>query len=86
MIGYRDRDLRNRLANDAYVEYFGVGFGSFYYLKHLPFDLLKIDGEFVTAARVNSADALIVTTIRDLAHGMGAQVVAEFCSDQAHYD
>ena len=26
---------------------FGAGFGSFYYLKHVHFDILKIDGEFV---------------------------------------
>jgi EAL domain-containing protein (putative c-di-GMP-specific phosphodiesterase class I) len=40
----------------------------------------------VTDARLNSADSLIVTTVRDLAHGMGALVVAEFCTDQANYD
>jgi diguanylate cyclase (GGDEF)-like protein/PAS domain S-box-containing protein len=76
------RELGCRLAIDD----FGVGFGSFYYLKHLPFDILKIDGEFVTSARTSHTDALIVRSVRDLAHGMNTLVVAEFCADQQIHD
>ena len=35
---------------------FGAGFGSFYYLKHLLFDYVKIDGEFVAHVGPNSRD------------------------------
>jgi diguanylate cyclase (GGDEF)-like protein len=73
----RVKELGVRLAIDD----FGAGFGAFAYLKNLPFDLLKIDGEFVQAAPTSRADALIVETVRDLAHGMGGRVVAEACSD-----
>ena len=34
---------------------FGVGFGSFTYVKHLPFDFLKIDGEFVRNSATSAA-------------------------------
>jgi diguanylate cyclase (GGDEF)-like protein/PAS domain S-box-containing protein len=73
------RDIGCRLAIDD----FGAGFGSFYYLKHLPFDFLKVDGEFVTHALHQRADDLIVDAVRDLAHGLGRQVVAEFVGDEA---
>ena len=39
---------------------FGAGFGSFYYLKHLPFDYLKIDGEFVAHLPRARTDQLVV--------------------------
>jgi diguanylate cyclase (GGDEF)-like protein/PAS domain S-box-containing protein len=57
---------------------FGAGFGSFHYLKNLPFDYVKIDGEFVTACDVNPADRAIVSSVVGIAHRLGKQAVAEF--------
>ena len=42
---------------------FGAGFGSFYYLKHLPFDVLKIDGEFVHNLGKSVKDQLVVQSL-----------------------
>jgi diguanylate cyclase (GGDEF)-like protein/PAS domain S-box-containing protein len=61
---------------------FGAGFGSFYYLKHLPFDFIKIDGEFVRNCTVDRTDRLVVKAVVELAKGMGKLTVAEFVGDQ----
>jgi EAL domain-containing protein (putative c-di-GMP-specific phosphodiesterase class I) len=60
---------------------FGAGFGSFYYLKHLPFDYLKIDGDFIRQLPASKADQLTVKAIVQIAHGMGKRTVAEFVGD-----
>ena len=60
---------------------FGAGFGSFYYLKHLLFDFVKIDGQFVSSSPVNRTDRLIMSSIVGIAQGMGKQTVAEFVTD-----
>lgn len=57
---------------------FGAGFGSFYYLKHLPFDFVKIDGEFVEKSPVNYTDRLILSSIVGIARGLGKKTIAEF--------
>jgi EAL domain-containing protein (putative c-di-GMP-specific phosphodiesterase class I) len=62
---------------------FGVGFGSFYYAKRLPFNYLKIDGDFVRELPASRNDRLVVRAIVDVARGMGRQTIAEFVGDEA---
>ena len=72
-------DLGCRFALDD----FGAGFGSFYYLKHLPFDYLKIDGEFVRHSAVDTTDQLVIQAVVDIARGLGKRTIAEHVGDQA---
>jgi EAL domain-containing protein (putative c-di-GMP-specific phosphodiesterase class I) len=60
---------------------FGAGFGSFYYLKHLPFDYLKIDGDFIRNLPSNPSDQLVVKAVVDIARGLGKETIAEFVGD-----
>jgi diguanylate cyclase (GGDEF)-like protein len=62
---------------------FGAGFGSFYYLKHLPFDFIKIDGEFIHQLVTDPTDRLVVSAVVDLARGLGKRTIAEFVGDEA---
>jgi EAL domain-containing protein (putative c-di-GMP-specific phosphodiesterase class I) len=73
----RLRALGCRLALDD----FGSGFGSFYYLKHLPLDYLKIDGDFVRNLRTSSVDQAVVRSIVQIAESVGYQTIAEFVAD-----
>ena len=61
---------------------FGSGFGSFQYLKHLPFDFLKIDGDFIRTLPVSPTDQLVVRALVDVVGGMGRQTIAEFVGDR----
>ena len=72
--------LRDRGCKFA-LDDFGTGFGSFYYLKHLPFDYLKIDGDFIRGFAANTTDQLVVEAIVGIARGLGKKTVAEFVAD-----
>lgn len=62
---------------------FGAGFGSFQYLKHLPFEYLKIDGDFIRDLPASPKDQLVVKALVELANGMGKQTIAEYVEDEA---
>ncbi len=61
---------------------FGVGFSSFYHLKHLPVDFLKIDGSFIRDIVWNSVDQHLVKAIVQAARGLGKQTIAEFVGNE----
>ena len=71
-------DLGCRFALDD----FGTGFGSFTYLKRLHVDYLKIDIDFVRDLTTNSANLHLVKAVVALAHGFGAQTIAEGVEDE----
>jgi EAL domain-containing protein (putative c-di-GMP-specific phosphodiesterase class I) len=78
MFARRLGDLGCRFALDD----FGAGFGSFYYLKHLPFDYLKIDGEFVRRSHHNHVDQLVIDAVVHIAHALGKHTIAECVEDE----
>lgn len=59
------------------IDDFGTGYSSLSYLRRLPIDSIKIDRSFIAELQTTDADATIVKTLIDLAHGLGKQVVAE---------
>jgi EAL domain-containing protein (putative c-di-GMP-specific phosphodiesterase class I) len=70
-----------RLGCRFALDDFGAGFSSFYYLKHLPLDYLKIDGDFIRTLTTSPTDQLVVKSMVDIARGMGMKTIAEFVED-----
>jgi diguanylate cyclase (GGDEF)-like protein len=80
----RARDLAlhlRRLGCRLALDDFGAGFATFYYLKHLEFDIVKIDGEFIKRLPESRTDQLVVRAVVDIARGLGIETIAEFVQD-----
>ncbi len=72
------KDLGCRILLDD----FGSGLSSFGYLKNLPFDYLKIDGQFVRDILTDPLDGVMVRMCRELAQVLGVKTVAEFIESE----
>ena len=60
---------------------FGSGYSSFGQLKHLPVDIIKIDGQFIRHIGHDPMDRAIVESMVNIAHSLGKKIVAEFVED-----
>ncbi len=69
----RIKDLGVSLSLDD----FGTGYSSLNYLRQFPFDIIKIDQDFVSDLGAEPSARTIVAAIVDLAHGLDLTVVAE---------
>ena len=60
---------------------FGSGLSSFGYLKNMPVDFLKIDGNFIKDIINDPTCKAIVSAFNQLSHELGMKTVAEFVED-----
>jgi len=73
----------SRMGCGFALDDFGRGFGSFYYLKHLPLQYLKIDGDFVRNLAHNLVDQQVVKAVVQVAKSLGYKTIAEYVGDDA---
>jgi diguanylate cyclase (GGDEF)-like protein len=61
---------------------FGVGFSSFYYIKELDFDYLKLDGSFIKNLPKNLNDQVFVRAMVEISRVFDLMVIAEWVEDK----
>lgn len=62
---------------------FGAGLSSFNYLKNLPVDYLKIDGNFIRNVDQDPLDQAMVRSVAEIGKTLGIKTIAEYVSSKA---
>ncbi len=78
---YKTLSTLHNLGIKISIDDFGTGYTSMGHLKLLPVSALKIDRTFVGDMEHSDNDAVIVNTVKGLAHDLGMAVVAEGVED-----
>jgi diguanylate cyclase (GGDEF)-like protein/PAS domain S-box-containing protein len=79
------RELKEQGCKFA-LDNFGTGLSSFTYLKTLPVDYLKIDGQFIGQIVTDAVDRSMVEAISKVGKALGIATVAEWVEDEAVLD
>jgi diguanylate cyclase (GGDEF)-like protein len=68
------------------VDDFGTGYSSLGYLKHLPFDKIKIDQSFIRGLPDSKDDAAITQAIIGISSSLNMELIAEGVETKAQYE
>lgn len=79
---YFMRELKGRGCKFS-LDDFGSGLSSFMYLKTLPVDFLKIDGQFISHIAEDPVDRSMVEAISKVGRALGISTVAECVESEA---
>lgn len=81
-------EVMNHLTKSGFsfaLDDFGSGLSSFQYLKELPIEMVKIDGNFIRGAVDDELDRKIVRSIVSVCHSQGIKTVAECVESKEIY-
>lgn len=67
----------SRMGISIAMDDFGTGYSSLSYLRNYPFNVLKIDREFINDISIDPAGCELVNAAIAMAHALGLKVVAE---------
>ncbi|MUJ25671.1 EAL domain-containing protein [Aliivibrio fischeri] len=86
------RDVANflvqlkQLGVNISIDDFGSGYANYHYLRNLPFDSLKVDGDIIKSLKDDEIGETWVMSMIEIAQKLNVPVVGEFISDQILYD
>jgi EAL domain-containing protein (putative c-di-GMP-specific phosphodiesterase class I) len=72
-----------KLGCKVALDDFGTGMSSFFYLRSLKVDFIKIDGQFVRSMLEDEMNCAIVEAVNTIGHIAGMQTIAEFVENHA---
>jgi diguanylate cyclase (GGDEF)-like protein/PAS domain S-box-containing protein len=76
----------NDLGVNLAMDDFGTGYSSLSYLRSYPFDVIKIDREFINDLTQDPRDRELVSAAITMAQGLGLKVVAEGVETEAQLE
>jgi EAL domain-containing protein (putative c-di-GMP-specific phosphodiesterase class I) len=78
--------IKNNFSCLFALDDFGSGFASYKYIRELPVDIVKIDGEFVKNMTTDPVSEILIKSLNDIAQVCHKKTIAEWVEDKVVFD